>query len=91
MSISIVMAEKPMRKFYFQIEGITCTSCVTHIKETLEAIEGINRADVSYANASADVDTSSSVNANDIIGAIGALGYTAQERRSPKACCASET
>lgn len=80
-----------MRKFYFQIEGITCTSCVTHIKETLEAIEGINRADVSYANASADVDTSSSVNANDIIGAIGALGYTAQERRSPKACCASET
>lgn len=79
-----------MSKFEFQIEGMTCTSCVTHIKETLEAIEGINRADVSYANASADVDTSSNVNANDIIGAIEALGYTVQERSSQKACCASD-
>ena len=79
-----------MSKFYFQIEGMTCTSCVTHIKETLEAIEGINRTDVSYANASADVDTNANVNANDIIGAIEALGYTVQERSSQKAGCASD-
>ncbi|MFZ1712162.1 MAG: mercury(II) reductase [Nitrosomonas sp.] len=79
-----------MSKFYFQIEGMTCTSCVTHIKETLEAIEGINRADVSYANASADVDTNANVNANDIIGAIEAFGYTVQERSSQKAGCASD-
>lgn len=79
-----------MSKFYFQIEGMTCTSCVTHIKETLEAIEGINRADVFYANASADVDTNANVNANDIIGAIEAFGYTVQERSSQKAGCASD-
>ncbi len=79
-----------MSKFYFQIEGMTCTSCVTHIKETLEAIEGINRADVSYANASTVVDTSSSVNADDLIGAIEALGYTVQERHSQKAGCVSD-
>lgn len=79
-----------MIKFYFQIKGMTCNSCVTHIKETLEAIEGINRADVSYANASADVDTNFNVSATDIISAIEALGYTIQERRSQKARYASD-
>lgn len=38
------------------IEGMTCPSCVAHVKEALDAIEGVNNVEVSYENASATID-----------------------------------
>jgi mercuric reductase len=72
------------------IQGMTCTSCATHIQEVLDAIEGVQHADVSYDNASAKVTTDASVSAADLIGAIATLGYTVQESNETEPCCASD-
>jgi mercuric reductase len=62
------------------IQGMTCSSCASHIKETLEDIEGVQQADVSYPEESAEMTTNDSVNIADIIGVIEALGYTVNEQ-----------
>jgi mercuric reductase len=73
------------------IQGMTCTSCASHIKEALENIEGVQQAKVSYPKESAEMTTNDSVNTADIIGAIEALGYTVQEQNEQHSCCASDT
>lgn len=60
------------------IQGMTCPCCASHINEALEAISGVHRAVVSYEKASAEVEADASVNSTDLVGAIAALGYTAQ-------------
>ncbi len=61
------------------IQGMTCTSCASHIKETLEAMGGVQHAEVSYEKAHAEVESTDGLGAADIIGAIVALGYSADE------------
>ena len=58
------------------IQGMTCTTCASHIKNTLEAIDGIQQANVSYENASATIV--GNTNTDVLIGAIEALGYAAR-------------
>ena len=62
---------------------MTCNSCASHIKATLEAIDGVQHVDVSYEKARAAVNSTASVRAVNIIGAIVALGYSADESREP--------
>lgn len=66
------------------IQGMTCPSCIGHIKEVLDAIEGVNNADISYEKASAAITTNGGVSAADLIRAIEALGYTAKENGEPQ-------
>ncbi|MCX2975445.1 mercury(II) reductase [Halieaceae bacterium IMCC8485] len=61
----------------FSVQGMTCNNCAIHIKDTLEAIEGVQHADVSYENASAEVNSNSRISDADLIGAIQGLGYRA--------------
>lgn len=72
------------------IQGMTCPSCVAHVKEALEAIEGVSKAEVSYENASAAITTAGSIKVSDLIGAIETLGYTAQETDEHPACSSSD-
>lgn len=79
------------------IQGMTCPGCVDHVKEALDAIEGVNKVEISYENASAAITTEGGVNVADLVGAIEALGYTAKEsadtakeNTSPNACCDNE-
>ena len=77
------------------IEGMTCPSCVAHVKEALDAIEGVNKVEISYENASATITTNGGVSVTDLIGAIEALGYTAKEtplaeNTAPNAYCDNE-
>jgi len=78
------------------IEGMTCPSCVAHVKEALDAIEGVNKVEISYENASATITAKGGVSVTDLIGAIEALGYTAKENplaenTAPNDCCDNET
>ena len=78
------------------IEGMTCPSCVAHVKEALDAIEGVNKVEISYENASATITTNGGVSVTDLIGAIETLGYTAKENplaenTAPNDCCDNET
>ncbi|PIX75844.1 MAG: mercury(II) reductase, partial [Rhodocyclales bacterium CG_4_10_14_3_um_filter_68_10] len=38
-----------------QITGMTCDSCATHVKETLEKVPGVQSAVVSYAKGAAQL------------------------------------
>nr|WP_257154433.1 cation transporter [Pseudomonas sp. ICMP 8385] len=37
------------------VNGMTCTSCATHVKDALEKIPGVNAAVVSYPESRAQV------------------------------------
>lgn len=72
-----------MSKFTIHIAGMSCDNCADSITKRLESIDGIRRVDVSYANATADVDTN--IDIHDVIGAIEALGFTARDQQPSKA------
>ena len=60
-----------------KVDGMTCTSCATHVKEALEAVPGVNTAAVSYPEGKATVTADTGVDRNRMIGAVSALGYRA--------------
>jgi len=57
------------------VNGMTCTSCATHVKDALEKIPGVNAAVVSYPESRAQVMADTAVSHNQLLGAIAALGY----------------
>lgn len=68
------------------IKGMTCPSCVSHIKDALDATEGVNNVEISYANASAAVTTNGKVSVADLVKAVKTLGYAAQVNPEPQTC-----
>lgn len=67
------------------IQGMTCSSCVAHVKKALDAIDGVNNVEISYEHASAMITTNGDASVEDFIGAIEALGYTAKEKSKASA------
>ncbi len=57
------------------VNGMTCTSCATHVKDTLEKIPGVNAAVVSYPESRARVSADTAVSHEQMLAAITALGY----------------
>jgi mercuric reductase len=57
------------------VNGRTCTSCATHVKDALEKIAGVNVAVVSYPESRAQVMADTAVSHDQILAAIAALGY----------------
>ncbi len=66
------------------VNGMTCTSCATHVKVALEKIPGVNGAVVSYPESRARVsaDAAVTVSHDQILAAIAALGYQGSIRVS---------
>lgn len=60
------------------IQGMTCPSCTSHIKDALEATFGVHEVVVSYEKASAEMEADASVTSDAVVGAVEALGYTVQ-------------
>ena len=57
------------------VNGMTCTTCATHVKDALEKIPGVNAAVVSYPESRAQVMADTAVSHNQLLAAIAALGY----------------
>ncbi|WP_445767756.1 mercury(II) reductase [Rheinheimera sp.] len=57
------------------VNGMTCTSCATHVKEALENISGVKAAVVSYLERRAQVTADTAVSHDQMLAAIAALGY----------------
>jgi len=72
------------------IQGMTCGSCATHIKEKLLAIDGINSADVSFDDKNATIETDNSIETADVIGVIESQGYKAQVKDSASCSVSKE-
>ena len=68
------------------VDGMTCSSCATHVKDALERIPGVSNASVSYPESKAQVLAEAGSSRDQMLAAITALGYqgTFEKRNSRK-------
>ena len=77
------------------VTGMTCTSCATHVRQSLERLPGVHEARVSWPDGRAQVKAGAELDRAGMLAAIGALGYratfdgTAAARRAPAATTVS--
>ncbi|WP_348682342.1 mercury(II) reductase [Acidovorax soli] len=57
------------------VNGMTCTTCATHVQDALEKIPGVKSAVVSYPESRAQVMADTAVRHDQILATIAALGY----------------
>lgn len=57
------------------VNGMTCTTCATHVQDALEKIPGVKTAVVSYPESRAQVMADTAVSHDQILATIAALGY----------------
>ena len=60
-----------------RIEGMGCDGCVVAVRQALEAVPGVLRADVDLDRATAAVATSAPVDPGDLVAAVDRAGYGA--------------
>jgi mercuric reductase len=60
-----------------RIDGMTCTACAEHVKETLEQVPSVRSAAVSYPNGRAEVAADAAVSHETLAAAVATLGYRA--------------
>lgn len=65
-----------LEPFTFQIEGMTCSSCVATVERTLKKIPGIS-ASVNFASETAHVMAPAELNPKVVIAAVKSAGYKA--------------
>jgi Cu+-exporting ATPase len=68
-----------MTKTIFSVEGMSCASCIEHVKRAL-AIEGVANVDVRIDEAAVAVDHEPWVSTGRLIAALGQAGYEASLR-----------
>lgn len=59
-----------------KIEGMMCQHCEMHVKKALEALDGIDSAQVSHESKTAVITLSKDVAESDIKAAVEDGGYT---------------
>ncbi|WP_303832464.1 mercury(II) reductase [Asticcacaulis taihuensis] len=60
-----------------RIDGMTCNSCATHVREALERVPGVRSAAVSYPKARAEIAADAGVSSEALASTVVALGYRA--------------
>jgi len=61
----------------FNVEGMSCMSCVRHVEKALTAVAGVGQVEVDLTTKTAKV--SGSANETDIINALKQAGYQATQ------------
>jgi len=64
----------------FQVEGMTCASCVIRVQKAIEKVPGVKSASVNLATETANVDFGPDVTPEIITEAITAAGYKTAEQ-----------
>ena len=59
------------------IKGMTCDGCAAHVKQALEAIEGVSAVRVSYPDAQAQLSADASLDSQIIMDGVTQAGYSA--------------
>lgn len=68
-----------MKKLKLKIEGMHCSSCAMNIDFGLEDLEGVKKAQTSYAKQETEVEfDEEKVNVEQIVKSIENTGYKAQ-------------
>lgn len=71
-----------MNHHVLDVADMTCDHCATSIEKSLRALSGVQRVQVSYAEAKASVETLDTVNVEAVVAAIRAQGYGATVQAS---------
>lgn len=67
----------------FRVSGMSCASCVTKIESTLDAIPGVDRADVSFGTERVTVEYDPTQVTPDALQAVADSGYRMVPRGAP--------
>jgi mercuric reductase len=67
-----------MSEQILHLTGMTCDHCAASVKQALLTVAGVASADVSYANATARVETASITPVVELLAAVRAKGYGAE-------------
>ncbi|MDR2186069.1 MAG: cation transporter [Treponema sp.] len=62
-------------KTTLKIKGMSCSHCVKHVKEALEAVDGVTSARVSLEDNAAEVDHGDGTGAEALKAAVSGAGY----------------
>ncbi len=80
MSTSIISIEQSTaRSADFQIEGMTCASCVARVEKAIRAVPGVASANVNLATERATVDFTGKPDPGAVIAAIEKAGYSTRQ------------
>ena len=60
-----------------RIDGMTCDSCATHVREALERVPGVRSAAVSYPKARVEIAADAGVSSETLAATVATLGYLA--------------
>ncbi len=74
----------------FDIEGMTCASCVSRVEKALSRVDGVVGAEVNLATESAHVNLRSGINPKAVIDAVEKAGYRATLHRDASAGAVGE-
>jgi len=73
---SVITASEERREVAFDVEGMSCTSCVPRIERALNSQNGVTQARVNYATAKAEVVFDPArIDAAQLKGAVARAGY----------------
>lgn len=84
---STVMQRSSLRRIdmtntILAVEGMTCSSCIAHIKKAL-AIPGVAGVDVNLAARSVAIVHEPGISGDRLVAVLGAAGYPAQPAQPP--------
>lgn len=74
---NIINKEEKVMKKRVDIEGMSCSHCVTHVENALKSVDGISNIEVSLENKCAVIETTDNVKDSDIVSAVLEKGYEA--------------
>mmetsp|Transcript_16410 Transcript_16410/g.33444 ORF Transcript_16410/g.33444 Transcript_16410/m.33444 type:complete len:1088 (-) Transcript_16410:57-3320(-) len=63
----------------FEVQGMTCMSCVKRIREAIESVEGVCDVDVSLERKTAQVRVNGLTDPGRVVAAVAAVGKTAKK------------
>lgn len=64
-------------KIKFQVDGMSCASCVQHVEKAVKLLQGVSSVDINLNLGKMDVEVIETFNTNDIIEAVKKAGYQA--------------
>lgn len=62
-------------KLDFQVEGMTCASCVSRVEKAIRAVPGVTSANINLATEKATVSFADAADPNGVVSAIEKAGY----------------
>ncbi len=68
-----------------KVDGMTCDTCATHVKEALQKVPGVRSAEVSYPKSTARLSTEPGTSPEALTAAVAGLGYKATLADAPPA------